>query len=143
MPFEALVVALLVLLVVGYFAYRFRASGALTRKLWRDEQGSLVAIGERRGAAGGSLSGSGTILSDPLQLAAGNYRIDYQFATATRVALVDANGDETLFIKSGTGAEPLTIAASGRYRFLVEPADETAAWQLAYRPLGSLPHTNA
>jgi hypothetical protein len=138
-----LLVGLLLIIIIGVIAYRLRAAGSSARKLWRDEKGNLVAIGDRQGVTPGRLSGRGNALSAPLQLDAGNYRIDYQFDALTRVALVDASGDETLFIRGGTGTEALAIAESGRYRFLFEPADESASWLLTYRPLGTLPHANA
>lgn len=134
MPAELLVAALLGLLVAAFLIYRARSSSAPGRRLWRDEQGTLVAIGERS-TFQESFSGQGNFLSKPLQLPAATYRIDYQFAASTRVALVDANGDETLFIKSGTGTESFTITVPGRYRFLLELAADTAAWQFSCRAI--------
>lgn len=133
MPAELLVAALLGLLVAAFIIYRAR-SASPGRTLWRDEQGALVAIGER-GIPEASFSGQGNFLSKPLQLLPASYRIDYQFSASTRVALVDANGDDTLFIKSGTGTESFTISEAGRYRFLLEPAADTAAWQFSCRAI--------
>ncbi|MEO8394017.1 MAG: hypothetical protein ABI700_13590, partial [Chloroflexota bacterium] len=78
------------------------------------------------------------LTSAPLQLAAGSYRIDYQFDALTRLALLDATSEETLFIKRGAGTEPLEILEAGRYRLLIEPTDEGATWSIAYRQLHSL-----
>lgn len=104
------------------------------RAIRRNADGSVIAIGERQGAAG-QWSGHGTQTSAPLQLPPGTYRIDYQFETLTRVALLNTTGEETLFIKRDTGTETLTVAETGRYRLLVEPTDEGAAWDIAYRPI--------
>jgi hypothetical protein len=142
-PAELLIAALLLgLLIAVFLVYRAR-SASPGRTLWRDERGTLVAIGERgtlvaigeRGIPEASFSGQGNFLSKPLQLPAASYRIDYQFAASTRLALVDANGDETLFIKSGAGTESFTITSPERYRFLLEPAAETAAWQFSCRAI--------
>lgn len=107
------------------------------RTVWTDERGNVVAIGERRGTSPGELSGRGTYTSPALQLSPGTYRIDYQFEALTRLALLDSTGEETLFIKSGSGAESLTIAGAGRCRLLIEPTDEGAAWRIAYRPIAA------
>ena len=137
MSYESLLIWVLVIVVLAVFAYGILSSSSPGRKLWRDEKGKLVAIGERQSTEPGRLSGHGSEMSGRLQLEAGTYRIDYQFDALTRVALVDANGDETLFIKGGDGTEPMTIPASGSYRLLLEPADEDAAWTLTYRHIGA------
>lgn len=135
MSSEVYAIGLIIALVVVYLIGRAEMSGRLRRPVIRDSEGNIVGVGEQPGGTQGQLSGRGNTLSKPLKLTDGLYRIDYQFDALTRVALVDASGDETLFIKRGEGMEMLTIAQTARYRFLVEPADEAAAWQLAYRPL--------
>jgi hypothetical protein len=130
-----LIIVLLILLAVRVLSPR-RAQGG--RTVYHDEYGNVIAIGDRQGTAPGRWSGHGTETSPSLQLAPGTYRIDYQFEALTRLALLDATGEDTLFIKSGTGTEALNIDAAGRYRLLVEPTDEGAAWSISYRPLVAL-----
>jgi hypothetical protein len=130
-----LIIVLLILAATRVLSPKAEPGG---RALRRDERGNLIAIGERQGTAPGQWSGRGTQTSPPLQLAPGTYRIDYQFETLTRAALLDATGEDTLFIKRGTGMETLTIAEAGRYRLLVEPTDEGAAWNIAYHPVMAL-----
>ena len=77
----------------------------------------------------------GTFAVEPLQLAAGHYRIDYQFESLTRLALLNAGEDETLLITSGTGSTGFEVAAAGRYQLRVEPNDDRAAWQVVYRQI--------
>lgn len=145
MSSASLLIGILVIIVLAVFAYAILSSGASAspgRKLWRGSDGELIAIGDRQSGAADRLVGRGSATSDALHFDAGAYRIDYQFEALTRVALIDANGDDTLFIKGGAGTEALNISETGRYRLLVEPADEGASWQIAYRPLGSLPTVN-
>ncbi|MCC6803427.1 MAG: hypothetical protein IT319_11115 [Anaerolineae bacterium] len=130
----ALLVVLLVMVGIGLALRQREMPG---RKIWRDASGAVVAIGERQRGASGVLSGQGSSLSAPLQLAAGALRIDYQFEGLTRLALVDASGEETLFIKAGQGSESVEIGGAGAYRLLVEPGQETWTWEIAYRPIGS------
>ncbi len=133
---ESLLISVLLALVLAGLLYWRRSAGAPGRRLWRSRDGSVIAIGERQDAAPGRWSGSGSDMSKPLQLTPGQYRMDYQFAALTRVALIDASGDETLFIKGGAGTEAFRIPQFGSYRLLVEPAEETATWTLEYRHTG-------
>jgi hypothetical protein len=128
-----LIIVLLILVAVRVLSASNPAQTG--RSVRRDEQGKVIVIGERQGTSPGEFSGRGTQTSPPLQLAPGTYRIDYQFDALTRLALLDATGEDTLFIKSGAGTEALTIEAVGRYRLLVEPTDENAAWSIHYRPI--------
>jgi hypothetical protein len=128
-----LIIALLILAAVRILSPRIAEPGG--RAVRRDADGNVIAIGERQGSAPGQWSGRGTQTSASLQLASGTYRIDYQFDALTRIALLDGIEEDTLFIKRDTGTESLTIAEAGRYRLLVEPTDEGAAWQIAYRPI--------
>jgi len=131
--------AVIVILVVAALAYAFLPGRSPARRLWRDARGDVVAIGERQTAEPGRFNGRGSQLTESVQLGVGEYRLDYHFEVITQLALVDASGDETLFIKSGAGSEPLSIFTGGAYRFLVEPASETAAWSLECRPLRQPP----
>lgn len=134
-----LLAGILVMIVVAVLGYALRSPQAPFRRIWRNDHGEVVAIGERKTAEPGRFNGRGSQLTDSVQLGAGNYRLDYQFEETTRVALVDGNGDETLFLKHGSGSEPLNISSSGAYRFLVEPASETAAWSLECRSMRQPP----
>src|SRR4051812_45711369 len=129
-----LIIILLIVAAVRVLSPKNAGSG---RELLHDSEGKLVAIGDRS-LSSGQLSGRGTKLSDSLQLAAGTYRIDYQFDALTRLALVDANGDETLFIRRDSGTERFQILETGRYRLLIEPNDDGAAWALAYRQISDV-----
>ncbi len=137
MSYADLLIGLLIIVLLSVAAYSIlsKSGDQPDRQLWRDKNGELIAIGGHERSSG-QLSGRGSHTSAPLQLAAGRYRIDYQFDAPTRVALIDANGDETLFIKSGTGAEGFEIEATARYRLLIEPNDEDAQWRLEYRQMG-------
>jgi hypothetical protein len=135
MSYTSLLIGILVIILLVIAAYHFLSADASGRKLWRDEQGEVVAIGEREPSSG-QISGRGTQTSAPLQLAAGSYRIDYQFDALTRLALIGAGDEETLLIKSGSGSDSFTLVAAGRYRLQVEPADEGAAWWVTYRQIG-------
>ncbi|HVU11908.1 MAG TPA: hypothetical protein VHD90_11545 [Phototrophicaceae bacterium] len=136
MSYADLLIGLLMIALVSVAAYSLLAHSGdqPDRQLWRDKKGELIAIGDHQRSSG-QVSGRGAQTSAPLQLAAGHYRIDYQFDAPTRVALIDANGDETLFIKSGNGAEGFEIAETARYRLLIEPNDDNAEWRIAYRQL--------
>lgn|GEM_PF-6755578 len=128
-------IALLFALAIGVlFVLSFRARlQPPRRELYHNPKGQLAAIGGVR-LNEGRLAGHGNTLSEPLQLRHGYYRIDFQFDALTRVALVDADGDTTLFIRGGVGTEELDIIPnpSGNCRLLVEPAEENAAWKLTY-----------
>ncbi|CAG0979408.1 hypothetical protein ANRL2_02317 [Anaerolineae bacterium] len=82
-------------------------------------------------------SGKGTWSSQPVRLAQGSYRLEYRFPAAVlaRLGLVSAidGADDTLFIKSGSGVVGFDAAAQGRYIVQVQPADESAEWQLEIR----------
>ena len=135
MRYEDLFVGILIIVLLGVVAYRVLSpKPAPTRDLHYAEDGSLAAIGARTGPHG-KLSGVGPLTSAPLELRAGSYRIDYQFDALTRLALLDATSEETLFISRESGSEPLEIVVSGRYRLRIEPVDENAAWSLSYRQL--------
>ena len=135
MPYSDLFVGILIIILLAIAAYHVLSSADQpTRQLQRDESGKLVAIGEHQRVQG-QWSGRGSQTSASLELAAGSYRIDYQFDAPTRLALIDANGDDTLFIKSGAGTEGLEIGAAGRYRFLIEPNHESAEWKIVYRQI--------
>ena len=138
MPYADLFVGLLIIVLLIVVAYRVLSSSGETpdRALYHDDSGKLIALGERERAEG-QLSGCGSQTSAALELTAGAYRIDYQFDALTRLALIDANGDETLLIKSGTGTEGFEISEAGRYRLLVEPNDENASWRILYHQIGS------
>jgi hypothetical protein len=142
MSYADLFVGILIIVLLVIVAVRVlspRTAAQVGRTIWRDERGSVVAIGERQGTPPGQWSGRGTQTSPPMQLAPGSYRIDYQFAALTRLALLDATGfEDTLFIKRDTGTEMLTLAEAGRYRLVIEPTDEGAAWSIAYRPVMAL-----
>jgi hypothetical protein len=137
MSYESLLIGILVIILLVIAAYHLLSASAPNRKLWRDEGGKLVAIGERQPTEPSVWSGSGVQTTDALQLAAGAYRIDYQFDAPTRLAIIDETSEETLLIKSGVGIAEFEIASAGRYRLLIEPADERAAWSLAYRQVGN------
>jgi hypothetical protein len=142
MSYESLLIGILVIVLLVIAAYHALASGAPSanvpeRQLWRDEEGKLVAVGERQPTAPSTLSGRGAQTTNVLQLAAGAYRIDYQFDALTRLALIDDNNEETILIKSGAGSAGFEITEGGRYRLRVEPAAEGAAWQIAYRRIGT------
>lgn len=124
-----------VVVLVAIFGYALRSPQAPFRRIWRDKHGDVIAIGERKTAEPGRFNGRGSQLTDSIQLGTGEYRLDYQFEDITRVALVDRSGDETLFLKNGSGSEPLSISSGGAYRFLIEPASEAAAWSLECRPM--------
>ncbi len=135
MPYADLFVGILLIVLLVIAAVRILSPKTdPTRALFRDKKGELVAIGGRKPSAG-QISGRGAQTSAPLQLAAGTYRIDYQFDALTRLGLIDTEGDETVLIKSGAGTESLTIAVTGRYHLRIEPNDEGAAWWVAYRQL--------
>lgn len=136
MRYEDLFVGILIITLLIVAAVRILSpkNSATSRDLLHDAEGKLVAIGDRSPATG-ALNGQGSLSSAPLQLAAGSYRIDYQFDALTRLSLLDATREETLFIKRGTGTEPLEILEAGRYRLRIEPSDEGAAWQLTYRQM--------
>ena len=134
MRYEDLFVGILIITLLIVAAVRIlspKNSGG-ERELFHDADGKLIAIGDRS-LSTGRLSGRGTLTSAPLELTAGSYRIDYQFDALTRLALLDATSEETLFIRRESGTEPLEIVASGRYRLRIEPTDEGAAWTLSYR----------
>lgn len=137
MSYADLLIGILLITLLVIAAYHALAPQAPGRKLWRDAQGEVIAIGERQPAAPGVLNGRGTETSAPLQLAAGSYRIDYQFETLTRLALLGAGEDETVVITSGTGSTEVEIAAAGRYQFRLEPNDEGASWRIAHYRTGS------
>lgn len=101
----------------------------------RDDQNETLSSGDARRVSEGQLSGRGIETSAPLKLAAGLYRIDYDFEALTRLALLDPRdgGDETLVIASGTGETSVEIERAGRYRLHVEPPDASAAWRIHYR----------
>lgn len=134
MSYESLLIGILIIVLLVVAAYHALSPRAPGRRLWRDAQGNVVAIGEREKAAD-QLAGRGTETSAPLQLAAGRYRIDYQFEALTRLALLSAGEDETLLITSGTGSTGFEVTAAGRYQLRVEPDDERAAWQVVYRQI--------
>ena len=134
MSYADLFLGLLIIALLIVAAVRILAPPP-ARELQRDDQGRLVAIGERARSAG-QISGRGSQTSAPLTLAAGAYRLDYDFAALTRLALIDAGGDETLLIASGAGTQGFEVAQAGRYRLLVEPNDESAAWRIDYRQIG-------
>ena len=138
MSYAALFVGILIIVLVVIAAYHALSTNTPQRTLLRDEQGKLVAVGERERAAG-HLSGRGSQTSDTLQLTRGAYRIDYQFDALTRLALLDLldGSDDTLLIKSGAGTEGFTLESDGRYRFLIEPTDESASWQIIYYALAT------
>jgi len=87
----------------------------------------------------GKLIGRGTYTSASFELRAGLYRIDYQFDSHTRVALLDSVSEETLFIKSGEGEALFEVVQADRYRLRVKPSEENVAWRLAYRPVSANP----
>ncbi len=130
-----LLIGILIIVLLVIAAYHAVREDTSKRVLQRNDQGRLIAIGERERAAG-DLSGRGTQTSAPLQLAAGAYRIDYQFEALTRLALIDRTSEETLLIKSGAGTEGFEVSETGRYRLRVEPTDEGAAWRVQYRQIG-------
>lgn len=143
MSYADLLIGILVITLLAIAAYHILSPQAPGRKfepgrkLWRDAQGNVVAIGERLPTAPGVLHGRGTETSAPLQLAAGTYRIDYQFEGLTRLALLGAGEDETLLITSGAGSTSVEITAAGRYQLRIEPNDEGVSWRIAYYPTGS------
>ena len=136
MRYEDLFVGIIMITLLIVAAVRILSpkNPASHRELLHDSEGKLVAIGSRS-LSNGQLSGQGSLTSAPLELAAGSYRIDYQFDALTRLALLDTTGEETLFIKRGAGTEPLEILVAGRYRLLIEPTDEGATWQVSYRQM--------
>ncbi|MCC6803666.1 MAG: hypothetical protein IT319_12355 [Anaerolineae bacterium] len=136
MSYADLLIGILIIVLLALAAYHALTPHAPGRRLWRSAHGDVIAIGERQRNAG-VLQGSGTSTSDPRQLAVGSYRIDYQFDTLTRLALLGAGDDETLVITSGAGSTSVEIIVSGRYQFRVEPKDEKASWRIACYPIGT------
>ena len=139
MRYEDLFIGILIIILLVVAAVRIlspKHSGNEREQL-HDSHGKLVALGDRQRPEG-ELHGRGSLTSAPLELAAGSYRIDYQFEALTRLALLDSVSEETLFIKRDAGTEPLEIPETGRYRLLVEPADESAAWTIHYRQIGTM-----
>jgi hypothetical protein len=136
MRYEDMFIGILIITLLIIAAVRILSpkNPAPTRELFHDSEGKLVAIGDHSPSVG-HLSGQGSLTSAPLQLAAGSYRIDYQFDALTRLALLDSTGEETVFIRRGAGTEPLEILEAGRYRLLIEPTDEGATWQVSYRQM--------
>lgn len=135
MPYTDLFAGILIILLLVIAAYHILAGGSpADRKLLRDDSGKLIAVGERERSAG-RLTGRGSDESPALSLNAGRYRIHYEFDGLTRLALIAASGDDTLIITSGTGETEFEIGAAGRYRLLIEPGDETAAWTIHYRQI--------
>ncbi|MBI1257325.1 MAG: hypothetical protein GC204_07635 [Chloroflexi bacterium] len=133
MRYEDLFVGILIIVLLIVAAIRILSpKPAPTRDLHYAGDGSLAAIGAYTGSHG-KLSGVGSLTSAPLHLRAGSYRIDYQFDAPTRLALLDDASETTLYITSGIGTAGYTLTVGGRYRLLVEPADENAAWSLEYR----------
>lgn len=137
MSYESLLIGILVIVLLVIAAYHLLSSSQPERKLWRDERGKLIAVGERAPGESGEFHGRGTHTTEPLKLAAGRCRIDYQFDAPTRLALVSSGDEETLLIKSGVGSAEFEVAEAGRYRLLVEPAEAGAAWQINYRQTGT------
>ena len=134
MAYADLLVGLLIIVLLAIAAYHALAGSPANRTLIRDEQGHLTAVGEREHSAG-RLSGQGKGESPPLHLNAGRYHIRYEFKSLTRLALIDANSDDTLIITSGVGETAFEIGAAGSYYFLIEPSDESAAWTIHYRQI--------
>ncbi len=102
MAYADLFVGILIIVLLAIAAYHALAGSPANRTLIRDEQGHLIAVGEREHSAG-RLGGQGKGESPPLHLNAGRYRIRYEFESLTRLALIDASGDDTLIITSGVG----------------------------------------
>ena len=125
---------ILIIAPLAIAAYHVLAGSSGNRTLIRDEQGHLIAIGEREHSVG-RLGGQGKGENPPLHLKAGRYRIRYEFDSLTRLALIDTSGDETLIITSAPAKPSSQIGAAGGYRFLIEPSDESAAWTIHYRQI--------
>ncbi len=137
MRYEDLFVGILIIVLLAIAAARILAPKREDgRGLLRDQAGALIAMGDQRQTEG-TLSGRGAQTSASLQLAAGLYRIAYDFKTLTRLALIDPldGSDETLIITSGTGETSVEIAQAGRYHLRVEPNGRAAAWSVHYRPM--------
>ena len=87
-----------------------------------------------------TLQGRGSESSNPRALARGAYRLAYTFPpnVLTRVRILDLRdgGEIAHLVRSGSGQAAFTIPADGRYIVAVDPADDSAPWQIAIRPLG-------
>lgn len=135
----AVFVALTVVVIVGYMLPYWRERDhSAGRVLKRDEQGAVVVIGEREPDSALHLEGKGAWSSKPILLAAGSYRIAYHFPAdvPVRLGLISSldGEDMTLLIKSGSGVEGFALE-SASYILLVQPAAESAVWQIELRRL--------
>lgn len=137
--FVLLAVILVIRLTLPYWRRYEPTSG---RVLKRNEQGDLLAIGGREPDAPLQFSGTGTWNSKPIRLTAGSYRLSYHFPAnvPVRIGLLSSldGEDATLLIKSGSGVEGFELEAAS-YVIQVQPADESADWQIDLQPLKRLP----
>jgi hypothetical protein len=102
----------------------------------RDAYGNVVAVDGRILSKPGRMFGPGSKTSEPLVLSIGLYRIDYDFPSPARLALLEGETDKTLLKKQGKGITYLTISQPGNYRLRVELENEERNWQLFYRQIG-------
>lgn len=86
------------------------------------------------------LRGRGSETTRALRLESGQYNLTYAFPDDVLISVTQLNlrdGDrETLTITRGSGAITFEVPAAGSYALRVEPADESAAWQMTISPLG-------
>jgi|GEM_PF-2576494 len=125
---------------VGWLVYRkLRRDEAAFNQQYQFDEDGVQAVGERAHNQPLQFQGQGAQTTRPVMLAAGDYKIRYQFPddALVKIELFSAdNGEgELILLKSGSGEVGFTIAADGRYLFDIEP-QEGAAWKLEISRLG-------
>lgn len=129
-----LVIALILLVIVGYPVYR---------KLQRASPTSLpdteLLNNNNEWDSILAFQGESEFRTDTFEMETGNYKLMYWFPeeVLVKVELFSAAGDEheTLVMKRGTGETSFSVEA-GRYFCLIEPTEESAEWEVEISPLG-------
>jgi hypothetical protein len=135
-----LLIAAAITLAIGLTAYRKTRQAAAEgrRTITFDESGSAVLILDPAAAFTFKFIGAGIQLSPPVTLAAGPYRLDYEFPDDLPVQVIvqdAAGGAHPVIQAAGTGTAAFRLDAAGDCRLRVTPiGDDEAAWALAVRP---------
>lgn len=130
-----LIVALLLLILVGYPVYRkLRRASQISPDL---DDHNLNSINPETDAL--AFAGQSEFRTDSFDLESGTYKLLYWFpeAVMVKVELYSAGGDdhETLVMKRGTGEVSISVE-KGRYFCVIEPAEEPAEWEIEISRLG-------
>lgn len=137
MDIVVILVALLLVALVGWMAYRKvqRDEAEFNRRFTFDDEGI-----EPPHNLPFQFQGEGAQTTRPLTLAAGDYRIRYHVpdGVLVKLELLGAGGENgaLILLQGGRGEAGFTVEVEGRYLLDIEPDEEGAAWKLEISRLG-------